>query len=532
MNEQITKYIQPVIQFWKNMPKKRRTTILAAVGGLVVVSFVLVLLLNIQPYTVLYSGLDNDESVQIVQLLQEGGYTCKVEDGGTIMVPKDQVDKIRMDLATQGYPKSALNYDVFTSNIDMMTTDYEKRQLLIYQLQERLQTTIETMDAVDSAIVTISIPEDGGYAWEDNSNQSSASVMVDVVGGATLSGTQVNGIKQLVAKSVPGLDTSEVAVVDTSGNELQSSEDTTQMDLTELGMVIKSEFEQDINEKVSNVLTPIFGSGNYAISVSGIVNLDKMIEEIITYTPSDTKNNTGVLSEGSSDTEIERNNGGTGGTTGTDSNSDLTTYSGVTLDGNTVYIKDNKTYTYLVSQVTQQIEHNAAVLDQMYVAVTVNLETMDDADKSEIQQLVATAAATDAANVFVYNSKFNGTVNTGGNDNNNGGTTDNTQKWTTQQIIIAGGALGGLLLVIMIIVIIMAKRRKKHAAEEDGEEDAEEDYLTGAQEEMSVEDKIDVIKDSRQQKMKDVIQDFSTKNPEIAAQLIRSWLKEEGDSNG
>lgn len=42
----------------------------------------------------------------------------------------------------------------------------------------------------------------------------------------------VNGIKQLVAKSVPELETDQVAVVDTNGNALQSLEDTTQMRLT------------------------------------------------------------------------------------------------------------------------------------------------------------------------------------------------------------------------------------------------------------------------------------------------------------
>ena len=118
MNEQIAKYIQPITQFWNNIPKKRKTTILTAVGGLIVVSFILVLLLNIPKYTVLYSGLDNDEATQIITILQNDGYKYKQETGGVIQVLQDQVDDIRMSLSTQGYPKSALNYDIFTGNID------------------------------------------------------------------------------------------------------------------------------------------------------------------------------------------------------------------------------------------------------------------------------------------------------------------------------------------------------------------------------------------------------------------------------
>lgn len=62
----------------------------------------------------------------------------------------------------------------------------------------------------------------------------------------------------------------------------------------------------------------------------------------------------------------------------------------------------------------------------------------------------------------------------------------------------------------MVVVILMVKRKKKRSAESDYESD-EDDYASKAAE-MSVEEKIDVIKDSRQQKMKDVIQDFSTSN--------------------
>jgi flagellar biosynthesis/type III secretory pathway M-ring protein FliF/YscJ len=45
---------------------------------------------------------------------------------------------------------------------------------------------------------------------------------------------------------------------------------------------------------------------------------------------------------------------------------------------------------------------------------------------------------------------------------------------------------------------------------------------------MSMEEKIDFISETKQQKIKEVIREFSSKNPEIVSQLIRSWLKEDG----
>ena len=47
-----------------------------------------------------------------------------------------------MQLATSGFPNSTLGYDIFTSQADLMTTDYEKRQYLIFQLQDRLQEAL------------------------------------------------------------------------------------------------------------------------------------------------------------------------------------------------------------------------------------------------------------------------------------------------------------------------------------------------------------------------------------------------------
>jgi flagellar M-ring protein FliF len=261
-NEQMMKYITPIINFWKKQTKRKKMIFVWGLGGLVVLSFVIMLLMNFSAYTVLYSGMDETETSQVVKLLESEGIKCKLGSDGDILVPKDKVDSIRMELAIAGYPESTTNYDVFTSNIDLMTTDYEKRQLKIYQLNERLETTIETIKAVKSAIVTISIPDNSGYAWEENAQQASASVMVEVENEATLTASQVNGIKQLVAKSVPGLETSQVVVVDSSGTQLQSSEDMTQLNIAELSLTIKSKFEADITAKIKNILDPIFGVGN------------------------------------------------------------------------------------------------------------------------------------------------------------------------------------------------------------------------------------------------------------------------------
>jgi flagellar biosynthesis/type III secretory pathway M-ring protein FliF/YscJ len=99
--------------------------------------------------------------------------------------------------------------------------------------------------------------------------------------------------------------------------------------------------------------------------------------------------------------------------------------------------KNNETYKYLVNQITEQVEHDAAVLEQMNVAVTVNLTELDETDKAQIRQLIATAASTDIDNVFVYNSEFAETPN---NPDDTG--SGETARWSKKQIIIAACILG------------------------------------------------------------------------------------------
>ncbi|HHW45383.1 MAG TPA: hypothetical protein GXX17_00555 [Clostridiales bacterium] len=146
MNEQIKKYLKPVQDFWSKQSKKNRLVILGVAGGAILLITILVIILNTQRYKVLYSGLKGSDSEEIIAVLASMDVPYKVEDDrSTILVPEDQVASLRMDLATQGYPKSSPNYSLFEKNIDIWTTDSERNQIIIYQLEQRLQQTIETL---------------------------------------------------------------------------------------------------------------------------------------------------------------------------------------------------------------------------------------------------------------------------------------------------------------------------------------------------------------------------------------------------
>jgi flagellar M-ring protein FliF len=579
MNEQIKRIIDPLQNFWGKLTKKTKIVFFVCLGVAVVLAVVASVVMNRTQYTVLYSGVSSDEGKQITSELSAMNASYKYS-GNTIYIDKAKEDTARMQLANEGYPKSTPNYDFFTGNVGIMTTDEERKIIEQYQLEERLGAVIKTLDSVDTAYVTISLPENTSYAWEDNQSEASASVAIGLVDGKSLDAKQVNGIKQLISKSVPNLKTDNITVMDTStGEELTASssepEGSTQITLTEFKLKIEKQYEDNLQKKILNLLAQAYGRKNLSVSVTSKMDLDKKIQDIVTYTPS-ASGGKGVVSRSEETYETQVNSSASGGVAGTQSNSDTTTttYPGVTVNGNIITTKDSKTYEYLVSKVEEQIQSDAAALDDLTVAVVINTDSMTDEKKQEVTSLVANAAAVDVSKVAVMAAMPESSA------------VESQQAQTTfgdiagvlagnQVMLIAAGTL--LLLILLLIVLLSAKRRNARREQllanlqqtvppepeileeepfeeeaddmmpsEENEEieetaetvEAEKPEVAAAPEEPEEEPPIESIEEIRnasggaEKRVRTELQDFSNRNPEIAAQLIRSWLKGDDGRRG
>ena len=583
MNEQIKKILDPLRNSWGKLTKKTKIVLFSCLGAAILLAIIASAVMNRTQYTTLYSGMSSTEGQTITNELRTMGVDYKY-DNGTIYVDKAKEDSTRMQLANEGYPKSVPNYDFFTKNVGVMTTDEERKIIGQYQLEERLGAVIKTLDSVNTAYVTISLPENTSYAWEDNKSAATASVAIGLADGKTLDSKQVNGIKQLVSKSVPNLKAENVTVMDTStGDELTASSSessgSTQISLSEFKLKIEKQYEDSLQGKILNLLSQAYGRGNISVSVKSKMDLDKKIQDIVTYTPS-TSDGKGVVSHSEEMREETRNSSAAGGVAGTQSNSDTTatTYPGVTVNGGVITTKDSKTYDYLVSKVEEQIQSDAAALDDLTVAVVINTDGMTDTKKKEVTALVANAAAVDPSKVAIMAAAPASSAQSQPEQQTFGDIS--AMLANNKVILIAGGAL--LLLLILLIVLFAAKRKNARreqllanlqqpmpaepmppegeefgmaeAGDEEAASDEEETEETGTaetggegeppqeetqpteevEETMPVES-IEEIRNAsggKEQRVKSELKDFSDKNPEIAAQLIRSWLKGDDDKHG
>lgn len=529
MNEQVEKYVKPIKQFWDKQSKKKRITMISVLVGVLLVAIVTVLILNMKTYAILYSGITQEEATEVIQKLSTDGVDYKSQNGGTtILVDKNQEELVRMKLATEGYPRTAPNYDFFKNSVDFMSTESEKRTMKIYQLQERLQATIKTIDGVKQAIVTINSPEDNGWAWEDDKESASASVKLTLKDGVELTASQVNGIKRLVSTSVPGMKNEQVAVVDSTGNELQSSGDKTYVDIANFKLEIEKQYEKNIHNNILQVLTPVVGKQNVSVAVKANMTLDKKIKEIITYTPSG-DDGKGVVSESEKNKEAVQGGQNAGGIAGAENNTEVPNYSGVTVNENTISFKDYENYKYLVNKITEQINGESPEVKDLTVGVTVNSKQklLSAEEKESLTQLIANASGVSPAKVTIFNTDFSAI-------NKDPLSPSQGENILQNKVLIISMTAGTFLLIIgLIIVLIISKRMKKRrlakakAAAEAALGEQINPYIPPMPTEPmpNLFEDLKKVPESKEQVLKKEIQDFSGQNPEIVAQLLRTWLK-------
>ena len=521
MNEQIKRLFGSIQQFWAGLSKQSKGLIIGGVMVVLVGALAMTVLLNTKNYVPLFDNLSEAENTEILGQLQTMNVSVKLDSSNNITVPKADESKIRMALATAGYPKNGLSYYVIKDNSSMLSTDYERKQYENMQLQERIGASIETLDGVKDAVVTISVPTENVFYLQEQ-EKPTASVIIRMNPGNTLTESQVLGIQNLVAKSFTGLSKDNIALADSEGNDLISS--TSALSGNSSKIKITKEIEDNIKKKVTEVLNGPYDPSKYKISVSAILNTDATKKETTVYTPSADGNNTGVINQESSSQSGSGTTGTTNGVAGTTSNTQVTTYAAGTTTGSNPITDLTNSKTYSVSEDKTQTEKMDPVVESVSIGIALDDVTLNPTEEENLIQLVAFSAGVTPESIAIRNFAFN-------SQQDNVETTKATTNNMNQLLLY--GAIGGgvLLLIVLIFIIILVIRGKNNKdplgldSELAGNEQGSMDELFGKMSPNAGVADIEPIKDEKKEKVKD----FAKENPEIAAQLFKSWLQNENE---
>ncbi|MGL5255971.1 MAG: flagellar basal-body MS-ring/collar protein FliF [Proteocatella sp.] len=554
MKDKIKVYIDKAKEFWSKFSGRTRKIIIAGTLGVIIFSVAAALILNNKDYEVLFTGLNDQEASEIIGKLQESKIDYKFENGGTILVPAEQEQKLKAQLVYEGYPKSGFTYNVFKDNIDLMTTDFEKNNYKLFELQDRIGSTITLFDGVKDAKVTIALGEDRKYVLDSkNITETTASVVVIMKDGGSPTPEQVKAIQRLVAKSIPELAMENVVVIDGEGNDVSVTPNL-QTELNQLRAEFEKQLENSVKAKVTNVLIPFYGEENVKVSVKAKIDMNKKIRETINYFQPDVNDGVqnqnagvadpnaagqddqaqtneikrGIPSKESINQEVVRDKNATGGVPGTETNADIPIYGNIELNGNETQIINQNDIDYLVDQIKEQTQIDAGMIDDLTVSVSINNKgNADTVSNDDLLKLVGNSAGIDPQKrvdkISIVKGEFF--------DPNEGVTEEKTFD-KKQILIIAAVAIA--LLIALIATLLIFLRMKKKKAKLKAVQIPKEESLVEIPEELvklmeadkdDAKDNLINIKNEKSLELRTNIREFAEQNPEISAQLLKSWLK-------
>lgn len=549
-------------ELWQNLSDKSRKTFVAIAVGTAVIAIIAVLILRFgmkTDYSTLFTGLNQEEAQEVVALLQEDGIDYRFKDKeGAIQVPASTVDQTRAELLGKGYPQSGFAYDMYRNNAGLMTTESDKKQYTLYELQDRLGAQIRLFDGVRDAKVTIAEAGEQKYALQDQtSTDASASVVVTMENGRTLSSGNAAAIKNLISHCVRGMNFTNVSVFDAEsmievgGSSTDDTAFGSAKDLTSLTSLIES----NISGNIRRVLEQIYGQGTVAVSVKGTLNMEKLIQENTQYTTPEKMNEedkTGLLqNEDVTNEDLASTGMGAGGVAGADANADTPRYTNqdntqAAADG---YTNSSATREWLYNSVKEQRVVDPGVLENTTVGIVINTEDTT-VSNTDLVNLVANSAGIprEAANEKITIVRVPSPYQS---------VTASATPLPSQQnqglplSIKIAMAAGGILIVLLLILLLLGRKKRKKNAEllfENGDELFESNDAEGApgdaapvmpktnlgiearaiDEEMERNEEILNLRMQHSLKLKQNIGGFVDTNPQIAAKLIQSWLRGEG----
>lgn len=256
--------------FYKNLTPVKRMSMIAISLLVFATAGMMALMMAGTDYVPVLTNVPADQTSVVVDKLQTKNIPFRVQDGGkTITVPKELLHSTQMALMSEiGSGKiGTIGFELFDKQ-DFGTSSYAQRINYQRALQGELTRAINTLDAVKRSKIMLALPpkktflEEGGVA--------TASVVVELQPGKTLSDDQVRGIKHLVGSSVEGLDPDKVTVVDSRGKMLSRPGDSNGGSgaLAEA----KAKMEHDIEDRVESILAKVVGQGKVMVRVNAQLN--------------------------------------------------------------------------------------------------------------------------------------------------------------------------------------------------------------------------------------------------------------------
>ncbi|TMU87791.1 flagellar basal body M-ring protein FliF [Bacillus sp. BHET2] len=531
MNESFKKFTEQVKSFWASKTKKQKISM----GAIFLISVILISVVSFfatrTTLVPLYSNLSPSETGTIKENLDGRGIPSEISEGGsTIMVPNEQVDTLKVELAAEGIPNSgSIDYTFFSQNAGFGMTDNEFNVMKLDAMQTELAQLIKGIEGIQDAKVMINLPEKQVFL-NDEVQKASASIVLNTNPGFSIDQKQIKSLYHLVSKSVPDLPTDNIVIMnqffeyfdlESQNNSMGGSNFAGQMN-------IKKEVERDIQRQVQNMLGTLIGFNKVVVSVTTDIDFTQENREENIVTPVDEENIEGIAVSAQRITETFSGEGANPGGTAGAGDANEPTNSGVTYgsssESNGDYERMEETINSEVNRIHKEIVESPYKIRDLGIQVMVEPPNPDEVNSlpqdrvDDIRQVLSTIVRTSIdkdANpelteeaiqdkVVVSVQPFNGKVDI----------TSEQKPFLPWWTYVVGGIL---LVVILLLVFFLLRSRKKEKLEEFEVEETKPTEIP------EIEPKEETEGSIRKKQLERMAKD----KPEEFAKLLRTWLTED-----
>ena len=411
----------------------------------------------------LYADLETGDAAAITDELTSMGIDYELADQGrTILVPRDQVYDIRLDLSTAGLPNGGSPGYSLLDNQGITSTRFQQQVAFQRALEGELAATIRHIESIDAASVHLVMPEDELFSADDI--HATASVLVETT--QTLAPEQVQAIVNLVAGSVEGLRADAVTVADQTGLVLAAPGQTPFDRAGVSGAANQTrQFEAELAAEIKNMLTAVVGPGKAMVTVSAEMDWDASSIVSETHTPSEVPEGAEPLvsSEATrSETYTTNSSDGDGGVLGEGEDA-------IESTSESAYNSSDASREFVFDSTVRTSESQGGDIVKLNVAVLLDEAAISDAQIAEVETLVTSAAGLDVARgdtLAVSAMTFDTTIaETLAADVETAGAAPASGGGMITTIVL--GALGFIIAVVAAIYLWLGRRGREEVEELD-----------------------------------------------------------------
>lgn len=253
--------INQIVTFVKGLTLRQKITIAVGAAAVAGTVWVFVALFGKADYKTLYSGLSSSDAQALSHRLSEKNIPYELTSDGTgISVPADQLDKVRLDLASEGMPQSGrLGFELFDKP-NWAGSDFAEKVNYQRALEGELERTIQTLGDVEAARVHLVLPQESLFTEQEH--EAKASVVIKLRAGKLGDDAQ-EAITHLVASAVDNLKPENVTLINADGGMPILARGG-----TESRPRSWADFETSLARKVVATLEPVVGPGKARANVT------------------------------------------------------------------------------------------------------------------------------------------------------------------------------------------------------------------------------------------------------------------------